>query len=113
VTLKEFQAVLGLPARSRDELVELFGLVDSNGCGRIGKYELRKALQSNERVRGLFGLPATLKKGDGSQDRFTAIFSSTDTDGSGKVTLNELIAKFGDAEAKAPAAAASPAAATA
>ena len=111
VTLKEFQAVLGLPKRSRDELVELFNLVDNNSCGLVGKYELRKALQSNERVRVLFGLPATLKKGDGSQDRFTAIFSSIDTDSSGKVTLNEFIAKFGDAEAQAPAAAAPSAAA--
>ena len=50
-------------------------------------------------MRKLFGLPEQLKKGDGTQDKFKALFEQIDTDGSGKLTLKEFTAAFVDGQA--------------
>ena len=80
-----------VPHMSKAEVREVFGLIDGNGCGLVGRYELKRALKQHARVRELLGLPEMIKRGDGSQARFDAIFSHMDADASGKFCLKDFL----------------------
>ena len=67
--------------------------MDADGrlaSGFVGRYEIVKACSASERVRTLLGLPATMKKTDGSRDKLNALMERLDIDSSGKVSLAEL-----------------------
>ena len=69
-----------VPTLSYEQVKEVFRLVDGNSCGLVGKFELRKALKDQARLRELLRLPANIKRGDGSQARFDALFKQMDAD---------------------------------
>ena len=73
-----------------EALAKAFRIMDSDSSGAVSRYEIVKACGASERVRTLLGLPATMKKTDGSRDKLNALMERLDADSDGKVSLAEF-----------------------
>ena len=85
---------------SEESLREAWLVLDADGDGKVGRYEIIKACNSSEVVRSLLGLPADIKKSDGSREKLNRLMERLDADNTGKVTLPEFLRVFNPAVAE-------------
>ena len=74
-----------------------FDLIDSDGDGALTRFELIKGCGRSEAVRTLLGLPAAIRKGDGSRAALNALFERLDQDRDGRVSRDEFARVFAPA----------------
>ena len=89
------QAKADLAEDANSKLVELFARLDSSGTGEVGRRQLVLALRRDGALAELLNLPQHIFQEGTSRDAFEAAFLALDDDGSGTISLQEMINHFG------------------
>ena len=67
-----------------------FELIDKNGDGKLTRAEIIKGCRSDQRVRELLQLPATIRQEDGTRDVFEKVYQLMDKDDSKSIDITEF-----------------------
>ncbi|XRB04771.1 hypothetical protein NFJ02_21g47220 [Pycnococcus provasolii] len=74
----------------------IFQQLDQNGSGEVNRREFILALRKDSGLAEVLGMPHKVMQEGPSRDAFEAAFNALDDDGSGSISLLELMRQFGE-----------------
>lgn len=81
----------------KDQAMKVFQMIDKNSDGLLSTAEIRRALDNNHKIQGLFDLPAGRFQGPNileNEDKFARMISIMDRDGDHKISQDEFIEMY-------------------